>query len=80
MKCTNTPPGEPMDEEYELLDSDYFGESDEEDEELENSVAEEDKNHPDIIRSNNEHPLDVHANNDIEKDPTAQIDSCIQKL
>ena len=69
-----------MDEEYELLDSDYFGESDDEDEELENSVAEEDKNHPDITRSNNEHPLDVHANNDIEKDPTAQIDSCIQKL
>ena len=61
MKCTNTPPGEPMDEQYELLNSDYFGESDEEDEELENSVAEEDKNPPDVTRSNNEHPLDVHA-------------------
>ena len=50
-----------MDEQYELLNSDYFGESDEEDEELENSVAEEDKNPPDVTRSNNEHPLDVHA-------------------
>lgn len=66
-----------MDEEYELLNSDYFGESDEEDEELENSVAEEDKNPPDVTRSNNEHPLDVHANNGIEKDPTVQIDSRI---
>ena len=69
---SNNPPlGESLDEGYELLDGEYFSKSDEEDEELEHSVAEEDENHPDVTKNNNEHPVNVNANNNIEKDLAA---------
>ena len=61
VKRNNKPPGKPLDEECELLDGEYFGESDEEDEELENSVAQEDENHPDVTGSKNEDPIDLYA-------------------
>ena len=61
VKRNNKPPGKPLDEECELLDGIYFGESDEEDEELENSVAQEDENHPDVTGSKNEDPIDLYA-------------------
>ena len=66
VKRYNPPFGKPLDEVYKLLDGEYFSRSDEY-EELENSAAEEDKNHLDVAKNNNKHPVDVHTNNGIEK-------------
>ena len=71
LKRNNPPLRESLDEGYELLNGEYLSKSDEEDEELENSVAEEDENHLDVTKNNKEHPVNVNANNDIEKDLAA---------